>query len=266
MNSTNNISKGNHNRGERVAEARRIMDAAIEKNVKLKLIGGLAVRNHCDIIDFCERDYSDIDMVGLGKEYKKIIKVFEELGYKENKDVIIASAGDRLQFFSKDPRDHIDVFLDKFDMDHDVIDLRKRLDIEKYTISLSDLLATKIQIHLINEKDVRDILTLFKDSHIGYEDKPGIMNLKYIAELCANDWGLYYDIITNIDKCLDLMKNYTITKEEAKRIKAGLNKLKEMIEDEPKTKKWKKRAKIGTKKPWYDIIEAEDRELIRDRV
>lgn len=261
----NENRKQEHYRGERVAEARRIVEKAVEKNVTLKLIGGLAVRNHCDIIDFCERDYSDIDLVGLSKQFKDIEKVFEELGYIEDKDVVLASGGQRIQFHSKDRKDHVDVFIDKFNMDHDVIDLKNRLHIEKYTISLSDILLTKIQIHEINEKDIRDILTLFKDCDIGEDDAPGTLNLKYIAEKCADDWGLYYDVTANIEKCLSLMKNYTLTLKEAEKIRKGLNQMKQLIEQKPKTKKWIKRSKIGLKKPWWNIIEAEDRENTRER-
>ncbi|MHA1836217.1 MAG: hypothetical protein ACTSYQ_04760 [Candidatus Odinarchaeia archaeon] len=121
-----------------------------------------------------------------------------------------------LQFYKSDPKDYIDIFLDTFEMDHN-IDLKKRLNIDRYTISLSDILLTKIQIHKINEKDVRDILTLLKDKPLGYEDKPGIINIKYIAKLCAKDWGLYKDVTTNIEKCLKLMNRFTITKEEGER-------------------------------------------------
>ncbi len=222
----------------------------------LKLIGGLAVRNHCEIINFCERDYSDIDFVGLSKQLKDIEKVFSELGYTHNKDVIISSGGRRMQFISGDGREHVDVFLDKFDMDHDVIDLKSRLNLEKYTIPLSDILLTKLQIHEINEKDIRDILTILKDIPYGEEDKPGFVNFKYIAQKCAVDWGLYYDVLLNIDKCLSLIGNYTLTVQEAERIKTGLISLKKLIEKEPKTKKWIKRSKIGVRKQWWNIIES----------
>jgi hypothetical protein len=44
-------------REDRIAEAMQIIDVARKKSALLRLIGGLAVRNHCEIIDFCERDY-----------------------------------------------------------------------------------------------------------------------------------------------------------------------------------------------------------------
>ena len=60
---------------------------------------------------------------------------------------------------------------------HD-ISLKNRLKIEDYTISTSDLLLSKRQIHRINEKDIRDILTILKDIPGGEEDVKGIINTR----------------------------------------------------------------------------------------
>ena len=68
--------------------------------------------------------------------------------------------------------DHVDVFLDTFRMDHE-IELAGRLDSDRYTVSLSDLLLTKLQIFRVNEKDIRDIVTLLDDVEVGEHDAPG---------------------------------------------------------------------------------------------
>jgi hypothetical protein len=243
-------------REDKIAEAIRIIDIARKKGAILRLIGGLAVRNHCEIIDFCERDYGDIDLVGLKKHFKKINETFKEAGYKENRHVAIATSGQQMQFYKQDLEDHVDVFLDVFRMEHDVV-LKERLTLEDYTISISDILITKLQIYTMNEKDLRDILTIVKDVPIDEEDKSGVINLKYIAQLCAKDWGLYTDILSNIDKCLNLMHHYNLSTEEVGQIKNKLNKIKELLENEPKTRRWKLRAKIGKKKAWYRVVEEE---------
>jgi hypothetical protein len=243
-------------REDRIAEAIRIIDIARKKGAILRLIGGLAVRNHCEIIDFCERDYGDIDLVGLKKHFKKINETFKELGYKENRNVAIATSGQQMQFYKEDLEDHVDVFLDTFRMEHDVV-LKDRLTLEDYTISISDILITKLQIYTMNEKDLRDILTIIKDVSLGEEDKSGIINVKYIAKLCSSDWGLYIDILSNIDKCLNLIHHYNLSPEEVEQIQNKLKKIKEIIEKEPKTRRWKLRAKIGKKKAWYRVVEEE---------
>ncbi|MFX1465353.1 MAG: hypothetical protein ACFFA5_02630 [Promethearchaeota archaeon] len=243
-------------REDRITEAIRIIDIARKKGAILRLIGGLAVRNHCEIIDFCERDYGDIDLVGLKKHFKKINDIFKELGYKENRNVAIATSGQQMQFYKEDLEDHVDVFLDIFRMEHDVV-LKDRLTLEDYTISISDILITKLQIYTMNEKDLRDILTIVKDVPLDEEDKSGVINVKYIAQLCAKDWGLYTDIISNIDKCLNLMQHYNLSSEEIEQIHNKLALLKVMIENESKTRRWKLRAKIGKKKAWYRVVEEE---------
>jgi len=53
--------------------------------------------------------------------------------------------------------------------------------------------------------------------------------VKYIAELCSKDWGLYKDVMINIDKCLNLISHYNLTPEEAERIRDGLNHIKQAI-------------------------------------
>lgn len=247
-------------RESKITEALRMIDAARENGVVLRLIGGLAARNHCKIINFCERDYSDIDMVGLSRHVKKIVELFKKHGYKENKDVMIATAGHRMQFYKGSPENHVDIFIDTFEMEHDV-ELKNRLTIEDYTITLADLLLTKLQIYKINEKDVRDILSTVKDNSIGDEDKPGIINVKYIARICAKNWGLYHDMLENIEKCLGLMQYYDLTPDEVRIITERMNMLREAIENEPKSLKWKLRARIGERKAWRKAVEDETRDL-----
>ena len=133
-----------------------------------------------------------------------------------------------MKFYSTDPKDHVDIFLDELKMEHN-IDLRKRLMIEDSTISVSDILLTKLQIFEINEKDLRDILSVVKDLQLGEEDKSGTINLKYISDFCSKDWGLYQDTISNAEKCMTLIPRYNLTPEEVKRIKEKMVKIKERI-------------------------------------
>lgn len=148
-----------------ISEAKHVIDAATERGVVLRLFGGLAVRAHCKAIDFCERDYADLDMIGLAHQFGQIVALMKELGYRENG--LVAQATDRrqLQFYREcshedaqahffvHPDDHIDIFLDTFKMDHE-IDLKDRLALDAYTITVADMLLTKLQIYRLNERDV----------------------------------------------------------------------------------------------------------------
>ncbi len=237
-----------------VEEAVRIVDAAADSGVTLRLLGGLATRLHCEIVDFCERDYSDIDLVGLSKEKKKITDVFLDLGYLPDERFNALHGHKRLKFEEHVYNRHTDVFLDHFDMDHDW-DLSTRLHFEQYTLPLSDLLLMKLQICKINEKDVRDIISTVKDSDIGEKDAPHTINLEYVAEKCSEDWGLYEAVLENLETVLTLLGDYTLTEEEKTRVEERLKELARRLINHPKTAKWKLRSAVGKHVQWCETVE-----------
>ena len=85
-------------REDMIAEAKRVIDAARERGIVLRLLGGLAVRFHCQTLDFCERDHGDIDMVGHRRDAERIGSLFAELGFEETVHVRMATMGRQLQF------------------------------------------------------------------------------------------------------------------------------------------------------------------------
>jgi hypothetical protein len=237
-------------------DVREILDAAQERRIKLRVLGGLAIRKHCYEVDFCEREYADIDLVGLGSQSSDIVKLMVELGYEEARSMTYATGGTRLLFTKPDSPLHIDVFLDQLNIEH-AIDLRRRLDIEEDTISVTDLLLAKLTITRINEKDLRDIVTLLKDLTYGEEDKPGMINWRYIASLCSSRWGLYTDVILTIDRILALLNDYVMTDSSRKLVISRLKHLRDQIVETPKTIRWKMRAILGKRIPWRRPVEAD---------
>lgn len=253
-------------RSDMIVEARRIIDTARERGIVLRAFGGLAVRMHCQVVGFCERDYSDLDMVGLVRQFEQIVALTKELGYRENVLVGQATQYRQLQFFRRcehvdarahffvHPDDHIDVFLDTFRMDHD-IPLKDRLALDSYTISVTDTLLTKLQIYRLDEKDMRDILTLLKDLVLGDEDRPDVINVAYIAGCCARDWGLYHDVMTNLELCRERVGDYGLSTVDLERIQQNLGRLVAALEAAPKPLSWRARAKVGTRRPWHNELE-----------
>ena len=258
-------------RVEMAAEGRRIVDAARERGLTLRLIGGLAVRDHCEELAFCSRDHSDLDMVGLTREAGELVSLFEALGYRERLHVRAATRLRQMQFgrdcvhgsadgaYAVHAEDHVDVFLDVFRMDH-AVDFRERLAIEPYTVSAGDLLLTKLQVFRAEERDLHDIVTLLKDDELAAEDAPGTVNVTYVAELCARDWGLYYDVTQNLRHCAESLATYGLEREEEEHVRAALARLTQAIEEAPKTRSWRWRAKIGTRRRWHELVEEQDGE------
>jgi hypothetical protein len=236
------------------SEAARIIDHATFENVQLRLMGGLAVRMHCSSLSFCDRPYSDIDLVGLSSQSPKIEALFLELGYTPDKEFNVLHGGQRLKFEDRVNNRHVEVFLDKFRMDQ-TLDFRGRLGIHPYTISLSDLFVTKAQVVKMDEKDFHDLFSLFRDNKIGVDDREGVINARYVAKLCAHDWGLYHTILRNLDRMPEFYDHFKLDKMERESMDRRLWILKLMIVEEPKGPIWQARDRLGERLPYYDEVE-----------
>ena len=236
------------------AEARRIVDRAREQGVILRLLGGLAARVHCQEFLFCTRDYSDIDVMGLSRQRPAILHVFYDLGYKPHQMFNAINGQSRLEFIDSQHDRHVDLFLDVFWMDHS-LDLRHWLQIEPYTISLGDLMLTKLQIVRINQKDVRDLFTLLKDLSIGNEDKPNIVNISTIALACARNWGLHHTVVRNLQNMARTIDDYPLAAEEKAVVLERIHTLLQAIDASAKSPKWRLRAFLGERIRWHEEVE-----------
>jgi hypothetical protein len=262
---------------EMMVEARRLVDAGNDRGLLLRLTGGLAVRHYAIDLEFAEREYSDIDLVGLARQAGEIGTLFGDLGYVENTSVSTATLGSQRQYVKRPhgvashahmhkrahfaappsgspPLDHVDVFLDWMKMDH-AIDFRDRLDINTYAIDPADLFLSKLQIQKLNEKDAHDIVTLCKDVYVAFEPYPGVLDLEHVADACARDWGLYIDVMSNIDTVLEHLGEYDLSAREVTRIARTLELAQSMMTEHTKTLRWRLRARLGKRLRWYSEIE-----------
>jgi hypothetical protein len=248
------------------AEGKALVDAARERGLTLRLVGGLAVRDHCEVLDFCSRDHSDLDMVSFSSTIVRLVAFFGDRGFSEDERARQASGGTQARFWrpcihgAGSPihvSDHVDVFLDTFVMDHR-IDLRPRLHIEPYTLSLADLLLTKLQIYESDLRDLRDAATILKDRPLGGEDVPGVINAGYIAQLCARDWGLCHDVRRNLSALGELIPALDLDPEDEARVEIARSRLEALLVETPKTYRWRWRARIGTRRAWHNEVEERD--------
>jgi hypothetical protein len=258
-----------------MAEAHAIVDTGNERGVLLRLTGGLAVRHYAIDLEFAEREYSDIDLIGLKREVVAVGEVFRDLGYVENKHVAVATGNGQLQFFVPGPEgrgprggaqddlpvfsevppsDHIDVFLDAMRMDHQV-DFRDRLQINTYAIDPADLFLSKLQIVNLNEKDIHDVITLVKDVYVDFQPHPGVLDLHHVAGVCAADWGLYVDVMNNVDTVVEHVGDYDLGARDAARVRRTLELAQDMMTEQAKTLRWRLRARIGKRVRWYAEVE-----------
>jgi len=249
-----------------VKEAERIIETAEKNKITLRLFGGMAVRFHCPSATHRElaRKYADIDFMGLRKQSRSMKKFFLDLGYTP-RDIFNALHGDtRLIFNDIENERRVDIFLDVFEMCHK-LNFKDRLLIDRYTISLADLLATKLQVVEITEREYRDIISLLNDHEISNADAPETINGKYLAKLCSEDWGIYKTFTINLGNIVTSLSHYALGPETEETVRKRVQELTSLIENEPKSLAWKLRARVGEKVQWYELPER-DKEVVDSRI
>jgi hypothetical protein len=259
-------------------DAVRIVNQAQEAGLTVRLLGAMAVKiqagTHADLFYKLNRlgsegkTFTDIDLVAYSRQRSKLHKFLQDaLRYKLDQYAILMHGRDRTILHHPEGKYSIDVFFDRLSYSHE-IDFGSdpdngRLSLDPVTISPTDLVLEKIQIHEINEKDIKDLVTLFASCQNSDQEGRGRVNRKHIGQLLANDWGFWHDANLNLDKVTHFACKY---KDEGKLdterlgiILTRIEELKKTIEETPKTKQWKKREKDGTRKKWWNDVEERTR-------
>jgi hypothetical protein len=239
-------------------EARRLASAALDRDVPIRLVGGLAVRIRVDetFHPGLSREYKDIDYVTLKGRSKPVSQFFEDMGYAPNKPFNTMNGHERLLFNDFGNGRQVDVFVGAFRMCH-VIPINDRITIDPVTLPLAELLLTKLQIVNLNEKDMRDVVAILHHHEIADHDGDTI-NASRVAQLCGDDWGLWRTSRMNFERVRDGVAQYEMAHDERATVEERLDRLWERIDAQPKSRGWRLRDRIGDRKRWYDEPEEVD--------
>jgi len=237
-----------------VAEGRRLARRATDQGLALRLLGGVAIRLRApdDLPGVFARDYGDLDWVSGKGTTAAVQEFFKQAGYSPQVRFNALNGKERLMFWDDDNARQVDVFVGAFRMSHE-IPMESRL-VDPLTLPLAELLLTKLQVVQLNEKDVTDALTIVHAYPVGDTDGPTINGAR-IASLCSNDWGLWRTFTANLEQCRERLDDYDLPGNEREAMSARLVELERRIESEPKSRKWRLRARIGERKRWYELPE-----------
>ncbi len=240
------------------SELKRILQASDEAGILLRVIGSLAFQMHCPQFGYLQaamgRAYTDIDFAAYSRQARQISDLLIGMGYVENREIYIASEGERAIFDKPGTGLHVDIFYEKLDFCH-AIYWKDRLEVDSPTIPLTELLLEKMQIVQINEKDIIDTIMLLLEHSLGDVDNETI-NIKLAAELCANDWGLWRTTTMNLDKVRQLAGHYTqLTPGQKTKIETQVNDALARINTEPKPLAWRLRDRVGDRVKWYKDVD-----------
>jgi Uncharacterised nucleotidyltransferase len=234
-----------------VDEGRRIAEEAERARVPLRLMGGVAIRLHgqIDLPPVLVRAYGDIDLVTTSRAGRDARRLLEALGYTPNERFNALNGSQRLVFYDEPHRRQIDVFVGEFSMCHE-IPIADRLELERTTLPLAELLLTKLQIVELNPKDVTDMLALLVEHDVGESDGDTI-NAGYVASLLGRDWGLWRTATGSLVTLRASLAESGLSAEEQARVGDRLDRLEQRIEAEPRSMRWRTRARVGDRVRWY---------------
>jgi hypothetical protein len=239
-------------------ELKTILRAGGDSGVLMRVIGSLAFQMHCPKFGYLQqamgRAYTDIDFAAYNAQAKQIRDLLVPMGYVENREVYIATEGERAIFDKPGTGLHIDIFYEKLDFCHTIY-WKDRLEVDSPTIPLAELLLEKMQIVQINEKDVIDTIMLLLEHPLGDLDNETI-NTKRTALLCANDWGLWRTTTMNLDKVKRLAQGYgQLSDEQKTKITIQVDDILARLNQEPKPLAWRLRDRVGDRVKWYKDVD-----------
>ena len=176
-------------------------------------------------------------------------------------------SGRRNVFRHPDGLFDVDVFYDLLSFSHDVwfrgSALGDRLELDFPTITLADILLEKLQIHQINRKDLVDLFMLLSVHEVSAGPQADTVDGRHVARTLSADWGFEYDARSNLQKLRGLATHLAgegrVSSGEQAHVAADVDRLLQLLDGEPKTKEWLKRAKKGTSKPWFNEVDEIER-------
>ena len=230
-----------------------MVGAAAERGVPLRLVGGVAVALRCPSAASppLQREYGDIDLVTVGAGRDGTIELMGALGYAADREFNTLHGHRRLFFWDEANQRQVDVFVDEARLCH-TIDFRGRLEASPQTLGLADLMLMKLQVVETNEKDLLDVCAILADHDLS-TDESGV-NSSYLASLAAADWGLW----RTLEMVSERAEEFALSLpgfDSGELVAERLRRLRHDLEDAPKTRGWKMRARIGERKRWYELPE-----------
>lgn len=245
------------------AEAVEIQRLSAEQDITVRLIGSLAIAHRCPdhrwlMAVLGRRPPRDIDFVTYSSNERSLHELLVRRGYVLHPSVIHSREwGVKRLIYTHSAHDgKVDVFLDQLVMAH-TIDFTGRLEREPVTVSLADLLLSKLQIYRITSNDFIDLTVLLAETELG--SGPDDIGLARVGEVLGNDWGFAHGAKLNLAQLTEVITgNADLDPVIAARVRARTTRLIEEIDSAPKSMRWRLRDRIGDRAAWYEHVDDVD--------
>lgn len=237
-----------------IEEGERVIEAADERDLRVRLIGGTAIYQHAETLreQPFKRGYRDVDFVCTREDEEAVVEMMTDLGYEANRRFNTMRRF-RLEFTDPVNERKADYIIDRFDFCHEW-SLRDRIGLDYPTVPIEDLLLSKLQIVEVSDRDVRDVIAMLNDHPVESGEGTEQIDPDYVADLCGADWGLCKTVRMSLDRIDEYVRGNDLTVDED-RIDARVDALRTAIDEQPKTIRWKLRSLVGERKQWYKEVE-----------
>jgi hypothetical protein len=239
-----------------LAEARRLIDMAREREIVLRLLGGLAIQMLTPELPPRTRTGQDLDFGSVRSSRRGLTELLVDQGYVGDRNFNALYGDKQLYFTHGESGLAIDVMIDRLHMCHTVV-FADRATMMPYTLSPTDLLLSKLQIVELNAKDLDDCLRLLVSFELAESGSPETIDLGVIADLVGDDWGWFKTISINLDRIGAAVADGVPESVAGGRLDpaAAVRTLSATLETVPKSRRWKLRDHIGERKRWYELPE-----------
>jgi hypothetical protein len=237
--------------------ALQAVESANDDSVPLKLIGGQAVRYLTPDFPPRVRSGQDMDFASVSSAKKPVMDLLEELGFEGDRRFNTMHGHRQMYFVSPASGTAVDVVMDQLKMCH-VLAFKDRIGRMPFTLDVTDLLLSKLQVVEQNEKDVQDIVYLLAAFEVREGDEPGTIGLERIGMVTADDWGWWRTATGNLERVVELVRGDLARLVPAN---APFDPVDQAIavrghaEAVPKSLRWKIRARVGERVRWYELPE-----------
>lgn len=227
--------------GELVTEALAIVDSSAVAGLEARILGGLGILLHDEALlaRGGSRPVNDIDLIVASGQHRNIAELLVARHYMPEERFNALNGHRRLVFHG--PIADVDVLVGMFEMCHR-IDMAPRLSLDRPSLPVTDLLLTKLQIVKLNEKDLLDIVDLVAGHELGRGHGDWI-DADRLEAVVRDDWGLWRTISGTIGTVLASGSSAVVQER--------LTTLREALRVSTKSTRWRLRARIGDRVPWY---------------
>ena len=236
-------------------EAGRLVGLTDDGGLVMRLIGGTAVARHChgEQPPALRRSCADIDVVVRRADQRRLRSLLEASGYEPDQEFNAVHGARRLLYYDRPNGRQLDVFIGEFRMCHQ-LDLDGRLTLDSATLTPADLLLTKLQVVQVNAKDLTDAASLLLWHDLGEERSGDVIGTDRLTDVTSRDWGWFVTFTENLGR-VERAAADMLAAPDADVVSTRAARIAEVVEQAPKTIRWKARARVGRRVPWYELPE-----------